>query len=46
MTAVLTEAVKEQQKQIESQELKNQQLESELQSLREEMDQIKGMLAK
>ncbi|MCX6334548.1 MAG: tail fiber domain-containing protein, partial [Bacteroidia bacterium] len=44
LVPVLISAIKEQQKQIESQDLVNQQLKSELQSLREEMEQIKGML--
>jgi hypothetical protein len=46
ITAVLVEAVKEQQQQIESTIQENRQLRSELQSLREEIDEIKGMLAK
>jgi hypothetical protein len=40
------EIIKDQQKHIESQNLVNQQLKSELQSLREELEQIKEMLAK
>ena len=46
LSAVLVEAVKEQQKQIESTKLENLQLKSELQSLKERMAQIETILAK
>jgi hypothetical protein len=46
ITPVLVEAIKKQQQQIISTQQENQQLKSEIQSLREEMDQIKEMLAK
>jgi len=42
----LEATAEKQQKMIESQMEENQQLKSELQSLREEIDQIKGMLGK
>jgi hypothetical protein len=43
---VLVEAIKEQQQQIESARQENIQLKSELQSIRDEIEQIKSMLAK
>ena len=46
LSVILLEGMKEQQQQIESTKQENQQLKSELQSLREEVKQIKGMLAK
>jgi hypothetical protein len=46
ITAVLAQAVKEQQQQIISTKLENQQLKSELQLLKGEIEQIKTMLAK
>ncbi len=44
ITAVLVEAMKEQQQQIELTKQENLQLKSQLQSLLEEVDQIKGLL--
>jgi hypothetical protein len=46
LTPVLIEAIKEQQHQIESTKQENQQLKSELQSLKDKMDRIEAMLAK
>jgi hypothetical protein len=46
LTVILLEGMKAQQKQIEATSQENQQLKSELQLLREEMGQIKGMLVK
>lgn len=46
LSAVLIEAVKEQQKQIKSQNRENQQLKSELQSVKEKIEQIEALLAK
>ncbi|MCX6334781.1 MAG: tail fiber domain-containing protein [Bacteroidia bacterium] len=46
LSAVLVEAIKEQQQQIDSQQQENKQLRSEVQSIREEMEQLKIMLAK
>lgn len=46
MTPVIIEAMKEQQKQIESTKQENEELKTELQLLREEIGQIKAMLAK
>jgi hypothetical protein len=46
ITAVLTEAIKEQQKQIESYKSENDILKFHLQSLQEEVEQIKAMLVK
>jgi hypothetical protein len=45
MTVILLEGLKYQQKKIESQEMESQQIKSELQSLKVEMDQINSMLA-
>jgi hypothetical protein len=46
LTVILIEGMKEQQKQIDAQNQKNRQLETDLQSLKEEMVQIKAILAK
>jgi hypothetical protein len=46
LTALLVEAIKEQQQQIESTKQENRQLKSELQSIKEKMEQIESMLAK
>lgn len=46
MTVVLLEAVKEQQKQIESSQEENNQLKSQLQALQEKVEQIETLLAK
>jgi hypothetical protein len=46
LTPVLIEAIKEQQEQIESQKIENQQLKSELQALREEVEEIKALQSK
>jgi hypothetical protein len=46
MTAVLVEAIKEQQQQIESTKNENLQLKSELQLLKEMMEQIEAMMAR
>jgi hypothetical protein len=45
LSVILLEGMKEQQKQIESQKQENQQLKADLQSMKEEMDQIKAMMA-
>jgi hypothetical protein len=45
ISAVLVEAIKEQQQQIESYKSENDNLKSQLQSLQEEVDQIKAFLA-
>jgi hypothetical protein len=45
-TVILLEAMKEQQKQIESFKQENQQLKSELQSLKDRMDQIEAFIVK
>lgn len=45
ITAVLTEAIKEQQKQIESYKSENDDLKTQLQILKEEVEQIKAFLA-
>ena len=44
LTVVLLQAVREQQKMIESSDEENRRLNKELQMLKEEMEQIKGML--
>jgi len=44
LTVVLLQAVREQQKMIESSDAENRRLNKELQMLKEEMEQIKGML--
>ena len=46
LTVLLIEGMKEQQQQIESTQQENQQLKSELQSLKDKMDRIEAMLAK
>jgi hypothetical protein len=46
LSAVLVEAIKEQQEQIESTKLENQQLKSELQLIKEKLEQIEASLAK
>jgi trimeric autotransporter adhesin len=46
LTPVLIKAIQEQQQQIESTKQENQQLRSELQSLKDKMDRIEAMLAK
>ena len=46
LSVILVEAIKEQQKQIQSTKQENFQLRSELKSLREEIDQIKAMITK
>ena len=46
ITAVLTEAIKEQQQQIESYKSENDNLKSQLQLLQEKVDKIEGLLAK
>ena len=43
--SLLVEAIKEQQKQIESQKRENQQLKSDLQVMKERLDRIEGMVA-
>ena len=46
LTVILLEGIKEQQHQIESTKQENQQLKSELQSLKDKMDRIEAMMAR
>jgi FtsZ-binding cell division protein ZapB len=46
LTPILTEAIKEQQHQIESFEIENNNLKSQLQTLQDKVDKIETLLAK